>query len=138
MPLTGEQYKFKTNGPYCYRISGQVYHVISQMHPESMTRPSFFQIYTYDQQNELENRLKACQGLDPTVLQELQEMLKQVNPYAQIYLQAGDIMKEKPTEDIKLVLRTTGIEVGLLQVQLASRNRCSCDNSIRWARKHLR
>ena len=42
-----------------------------------------------DQQNDLENRLKACQGLDLTVLQELQEMLKQVNPYAQIYLQAG-------------------------------------------------
>ena len=32
-------------------------------------------------------------------------MIKDVNPYAHLYQQAGDIMRENPTEDIKLVLR---------------------------------
>ena len=55
MCVSGEEYKFKTNGPYCYRISGQVYHALSQMQPEPGRKPSFSQIYIYDQEHELDN-----------------------------------------------------------------------------------
>ena len=41
MCLTGDEYKFKNHGPYCYRINGQVYHTISQMQLESGKRPLF-------------------------------------------------------------------------------------------------
>ena len=34
MRFTGNEYAFKYNGPYCFRISGQVYNSISQMEPE--------------------------------------------------------------------------------------------------------
>ena len=33
-------------------------------------------------------------------------MIKEVNPYAHLYKQAGDIMRQNPMTDIKLVLRT--------------------------------
>ena len=53
--LTGQEYKFKSKGPYYFRINGQVYHSISQMLPEEGKKPGFSQIYIYDQKNELEN-----------------------------------------------------------------------------------
>ena len=46
--------------------------------------------------------------LDKNILKELQEMIREVNPYAHLYQHAADVLKEKPTEDIKLVLKTTG------------------------------
>ena len=106
MHLTGKEYKFNTSGPYCYRISGQVYHVLSQMDPGHGKKPSFSQIYIYDQENELDNHLHQFQDLDRTVAKELQDMIKDVKPYADLYKQAGDIIKENPTEDIKLILRS--------------------------------
>ena len=102
--LTGKEYTFKTNGPYCYRIHGQVYHLLSQMQPELGRKPAFSQIYIYDQ--ELENHLHTFKNLDRTVLKELQDMIKEVNPYAQQYKQAGDIMRENPTQDVNLILRS--------------------------------
>ena len=104
MQLIQKEYKFQTHGPYCFRISGQVYHALSQMHPEDGRKPQFSQIYIYDQEHELENRLQSFQNLDRNLLKELQDMIKDVNPYAHLYQQAGDIMKETPTEDIKLIL----------------------------------
>ena len=55
MCYTGQEFKFKNRGPYCFRISGQVYHSISQMVPEQGKMPNFSQIYIYDQENELDN-----------------------------------------------------------------------------------
>ena len=75
------------------------------MCPEEGCKPRFSQIYIYDQQNELDNRLQVFDNLDKGLLTELQDMIKEFNPYAQVYMQAGDIMRENPTEDIWLVLR---------------------------------
>ena len=102
----GKEYKFRTNGPYCYRINGQVYYSLSQMQPEHGKKPNFSQIYIYDQENELDNHLQSFQDLDRKVLKELQDMIKEVNPYAELYRQAGDIIRDNPTENIKLILRS--------------------------------
>ena len=45
--LTGQEFKFKNPGPYCYRINGQLYHALSQMQPEHGKPPAFSQIYIY-------------------------------------------------------------------------------------------
>ena len=105
MLLSKKEYKFSTSGPYCFRICGQVYHALSQMQPEDCRKPNFSQIYIYDQENELDNWLQSFKQLDREVLKELQDMIKDVDSYAHLYQQAGDIMRENPTEDIKLVLR---------------------------------
>ena len=47
-------------------------------------------------------------GLDASVLLELQQMIKNVNPYAHKYLQVAETIAENPTGDIKLVLRLPG------------------------------
>ena len=38
-------------------------------------------------------------------------MIKEVNPYAQMYQQAADILRENPMEDVRLVLKTTGSKI---------------------------
>ena len=35
-------------------------------------------------------------------------MIKEVNPYAEKYKQVGEVIKDKPTEDVQLVLQATG------------------------------
>ena len=107
MCLTGKEFKFTTNGSYCNRINGQVYHAISQMQPKNGKAPAFSQIYIYDDKDGINNHLQACNGLDRGILQELQKMIKEVNPYAKMYNHVGNVIKENPTEDIQLALKTT-------------------------------
>ena len=108
MCLTGMEFTFKTKGPYCYRINGQVYHAISQIEPEFGRKPGFSQIYIYDDQIQLENRLNVFNSLDASMLKDLQDMMTEINPYAQKYRHIGNVIKEKPATDIRLVLRSTG------------------------------
>ena len=68
MLLTGSEYEFKSKGPYCFRINWEVYHALSQMHPEPGRKPAFSQIYIYDQEYELDNRLDVFSSLDRNVL----------------------------------------------------------------------
>ena len=63
--------------------------------------------YIFDHQNELENHLKPFSDLNHDTLQELQDMMKEINPYAQAYMHVGDVMKDKPAEDVQLVLQTS-------------------------------
>ena len=44
-------------GPYVFKISGQIYHCIGGMCPEPGKRPKFLQLYIYDTDNEVDNRL---------------------------------------------------------------------------------
>ena len=106
--LTGQEFKFKNPGPYCYRINGQLYHALSQMQPEHGKPPAFSQIYIYDHEHELDYCMKPFTGLDASLLLDLQQMIKDVNPYAYKYLQAAETIAENPTGDIKLVLRSPG------------------------------
>ena len=72
--LTGQEFKFKNPGPYCYRINGQLYHALSQMQPEHAKPPTFSQIYIYiyDHEHELDYHMKPFTGLDASLLLELQ------------------------------------------------------------------
>ena len=108
MSITGMEYNFPHRRPYCFRISGQIYHFIGQMEPEAWKSPVFSQIYIYDQEHELENHLKAVSNLDKTLVMELQDMIKEVNPYEKNYKHVGDMIWENPVQDIHLVLQATG------------------------------
>ena len=96
---------------YCFRKNGQVYHALSQMHPEPGRNPAFSQIYIYDQEHKLDNQLDVFSSLDRNVLQELQDTIKEINPYAQLYCHAGDVIEQHPTKSVQLVLKCTGKEV---------------------------
>ena len=55
--------------------------------------------------------MKPFTGLDASLLLELQQMIKDVNPYVYKYLQAAETIAENPTGDIKLVPRSPGKRV---------------------------
>ena len=76
MCLTKKEYKFNIKYPYCFRISDQIYHALSQMQPEIGSIPRYSQIYIYDQEHELDNHLHTFGHLDGGLLKQLQDMIK--------------------------------------------------------------
>ncbi|XP_040361620.1 uncharacterized protein LOC112202949 [Rosa chinensis] len=57
-------YKINTgSGPYVFKISGQVHHLMGSMLPSNGECPKYAQLYIYDTKNEVLNRLNA---IDPT------------------------------------------------------------------------
>ena len=55
--------------------------------------------------------MKPFSGLDASLLLDLQQMIKSVNPYAHTYLQVGETLTANPACDIKLVLRSPSKQV---------------------------
>lgn len=51
-------------GPYIFRINGVVHHHIGSLIPEEGNRPQYAQLYIYDAENEVQNRL-AIHSSDP-------------------------------------------------------------------------
>ena len=78
------------------------------MQPEHRQQPTFSQIYIYNHEHELDYHMKRFTGLDASLLLELQQMIKNVNPYAHKYLQVAEHIAENPVVDIKLVLGSPG------------------------------
>ena len=72
------------------------------MQPQQGKSPTCSQIYIYDQEHELDYCMKPFQGLDSSLLLELEQMVKSVNPYAHKYLQVGKTLTANPACDIKL------------------------------------
>ncbi|CAG8781603.1 2586_t:CDS:2, partial [Rhizophagus irregularis] len=64
-----------------YHLHGEMYHRIGSLSPNSETQPQFAQIYIYDTDHEIQNKLNIMPGLDPMILGELQQMLHDINPY---------------------------------------------------------
>jgi hypothetical protein len=99
-----------TRGVYSFRIHGEIYHSIGTLLPNNEDYPQFAQIYIYDTDNELQNRMNIMPNLDPNILTELQQMLNDVNPYVETFRQASDMLRSNQLLDMKMVItdkRTT-------------------------------
>ncbi|XP_040368295.1 uncharacterized protein LOC112192958 isoform X3 [Rosa chinensis] len=59
-------------GPYVFKISGQVHHLMGSILPSEGEFPKYAQLYIYDTQNEIYNRINA---IDPT------HMNNNIKPY---------------------------------------------------------
>ena len=46
-------------GPYCYRIQGENYHLTGTLLPKQGKEPKFSQLYIFDTENEIKNRMQA-------------------------------------------------------------------------------
>src|SRR5581483_3588942 len=69
-----------TRGVYTFRIHGEMYHSIGTLLPNNKDKhPQFAQIYIYDKDNELQNRMNIMPNLNPNILMELQQMLNDIN-----------------------------------------------------------
>ena len=96
--------EFQRHGVSNFTVYGQVYHFIGSLLPNEGQVPKFAQLYIYDTENEMRNRLNIMQDLDTTVLQNLQNMLDAVNPYIQVFRQARDIIQTSDTSDVSMVI----------------------------------
>ncbi|KAI5400396.1 hypothetical protein KIW84_065328 [Lathyrus oleraceus] len=68
-------------GIYTFRAQGAFYHNIGGLYPNEGVRPCFLQLYIYDTDNELHNRMQENPQLHQNVVHKLQKMLHQLNPF---------------------------------------------------------
>ena len=75
---------------YTFRAYGQIYHDLPALVLEE-NNPCYFQLYFYDTDNELQNRMRTQynENLSAKVVEKLMKILKQ-NPYAQVLRRLED------------------------------------------------
>jgi hypothetical protein len=95
--------RFKNYGIPTFSIQGKLHHRIGSLLPSSNNNPQFAQLYFYDSQNELDNRMKYFSQLDKSILKTLQELMHRHNPYVRLLKQRALEMSNMPT--FKLVLK---------------------------------
>ena len=81
--ITKKNFCKRNNGIYTFRVQGQVYHYINELLP-SDNHPSYLQLYFYDTEHEVENRLYNSSRLNPSILTQIVDILK-VNPYCAFF-----------------------------------------------------
>lgn len=54
----------KSKGPLMYRISGTSHHNIGSLVPKDGKNPKFAQLYIYDTDNEIDNRIKRVKKME--------------------------------------------------------------------------
>ncbi|KAJ3706867.1 hypothetical protein LUZ61_010572 [Rhynchospora tenuis] len=98
-------------GPYVFKVSGQLCHLLGSLLPDDETPPRFAQLYMYDTENEISNRMAPFFSTDqssaprPHIVEALKEMLDEHNPYAQAYRSARDRVLNDTTDTLRLCIR---------------------------------
>ncbi|GJT86219.1 DNA helicase [Tanacetum coccineum] len=96
-------------GPYIFKIYGQIYHWIGTLCPFVGDPPRFCQLYIYDTQNEVANRLQhfggseSC-GLDPHTVEGLIHLLDECNELVRLFRTDRDKCNEQSVPDFKIRL----------------------------------
>ena len=99
--------RFKNNNIPTFSIQGKLYHRMGSLFPHSENDPQFAQLYLYDTENELENRLKCFKNLDKDILSRLQSLMHRHNPYVHLFKQRALELKLKPEYSLILKSDTT-------------------------------
>ena len=94
-----------TRGPYTFRIHGSVYHRIRLFFPENGKPPKFSQIYIYDTAHEIAHRTEWNSNLHRDLLQKLQAVLHDCNPFVSAYKQVAKLLEREENDSMKFVLR---------------------------------
>ncbi|KAL8487672.1 hypothetical protein ACS0TY_024117 [Phlomoides rotata] len=80
----------KGGAPYVFKLNGENYHQIGRMLPQPEEHLRFSQLYIYDTDNEVPNRINALSGkdkdsskkLDEEIIEELRMMVDEFNHFA--------------------------------------------------------
>jgi hypothetical protein len=97
-------------GPYIYRLNGQNHHRIGTLIPADGQTPHFAQLYFYDTENEVQNRMNALRSsqsnsnLDPSIVDTLVKMLDESNILVKLFRIARDRFKEGDIHHLRLRL----------------------------------
>ncbi|PWA66004.1 hypothetical protein CTI12_AA333780 [Artemisia annua] len=95
-------------GPYVFKISGQIYHRKGSLCPEQDAHPQFLQLYIYDTENKVANRLerfqRSCHGLRVDIVENLINVLDEHNELVQLFRTARNKMAEANIPQLKVRL----------------------------------
>ncbi|PNX97388.1 helicase-like protein [Trifolium pratense] len=100
-------------GPLTLRIQGQVCHQIGSMFPVEGQPPKFAQLYIYDTENEIKNRMQNFRNikeLDENIVRKLKVMLDEHNVHARSFRMTKQTLQNNYFQDLKFKLiseRTT-------------------------------
>ncbi|CAN1842064.1 ATP-dependent DNA helicase PIF1 [Linum perenne] len=113
----------QSRGPYTFSISGQIYHRIGSLLPSEGVKPKFGELYIYDTENEVKNRIDAVSNitdtdpLQPSLVGGLKEMLDDYNILVKTFRYARERLMEDNVHQLKIKLfaqrRTDGREYDL-------------------------
>nr|XP_043618624.1 uncharacterized protein LOC122590484 [Erigeron canadensis] len=91
----------RNKGIYTFRVQGQVYHFINDLHPSDDGAKNL-QLYFHDTEHEMQNRLASCERLSEPAIGICMEVLLQ-NPYACFFR----TLKNVPhLENYQIILKT--------------------------------
>ena len=102
-------------GIYSFRAQGAMYHRIGGFFPNEGSRPRFLQLYIYDIAHELQNRMLETPHLHQTIVNKLQQILHQCNPFVHVFRQLAQeqnihectlLIKERPANQPQYNLPT--------------------------------
>ncbi|KAL5581670.1 hypothetical protein UlMin_014112 [Ulmus minor] len=79
----------RNKGIYTFRVQGQIYHYINEVLPID-DRPSYLQLYFYDTEHELQNRLKFSDKLVASIMSKIIDILK-INPHSIFFRTLSDV-----------------------------------------------
>ncbi|KAL5550911.1 hypothetical protein UlMin_001087 [Ulmus minor] len=91
----------KYKGIYTFRVQGQIYHYINELVPMD-NKPSYLQLYFYDTEHEIQNRLNIYSDLNASIINKLIQILK-CNPYYSFFQHLKDIPNLK---DHQIVIKS--------------------------------
>ncbi|KAJ0714446.1 putative helitron helicase-like domain-containing protein [Helianthus annuus] len=96
-------------GPYVFKVAGQVSHWLGSLCPSSGDGPRFLQMYVYDSEHEIANRLRFFPtiGSDHTAAKTvaaLAQMLDHVNPYVRLFRSARELCSQADIPDFEIRL----------------------------------
>jgi hypothetical protein len=107
----------KGDGPYVFKINGQIHHRIGSLIPSDDNEPQYAELYIFDTQNEIRNRIKALHKqepseveIDPQIVKQLKDMLDENNPLVKTFRYARDMLDKY--KDIELSIRIVGANKG--------------------------
>ncbi|XP_074377954.1 uncharacterized protein LOC141719463 isoform X2 [Apium graveolens] len=98
----------KGGAPNCFKVRGQNLHFIGSLLPEEGENPKYCQLYIYDTENELSNRMnvigQAGDHLDENIVQSLMRMFHEHNKVVHQFFIARERFKNDTIEEYNLVL----------------------------------
>ncbi|GKB15919.1 DNA helicase [Tanacetum coccineum] len=95
-------------GPYIFKISGQLYHWIGSLCPAHGEPPRFLQLYIYDTDNEVDNRLSHYGGDNSTLRRDIVEglidLLDSHNALVQLFRTVREKLQDTHVPNFKVRL----------------------------------
>ncbi|KAF7821900.1 uncharacterized protein G2W53_027355 [Senna tora] len=96
--------------PYVFRIQGQNMHMLGSLLPPNGERPKFSQLYIYDTENEVSNRVKNLSSsrennqFDASIVLQISQLLDSCNPLVKQYQTVKDHCRSSNTSNLRLKL----------------------------------